>query len=192
MEKESSPCGGCRYCPKAHQNWERFAEVVDYMVPLAGRTPRVQSNQVLEIPGRPTGVPSIGFCTTENLLEEFSKLEEIIREDSSIPVETVAIKVNGGRDVSARSSVTEPEETDVESSSSFGHSKGELASAHQEDMDLKGLREWMEEGTSPQDAQLYLSNPAAKFYWLNKEMFSKDIHGLLYIKDDTFGETHDK
>ena len=28
------PCGGCKYCTKAHKNWSEFAEEVDYAVAL--------------------------------------------------------------------------------------------------------------------------------------------------------------
>jgi len=31
------PCGGCKYCKRAHQQWERFHEEVDYVVPLVIR-----------------------------------------------------------------------------------------------------------------------------------------------------------
>ena len=40
------PCGGCDYCSKRHDKWERFNTEVDYVVPLAVRQISV---------GRPTG-----------------------------------------------------------------------------------------------------------------------------------------
>ena len=34
----SLPCGGCRYCTRAHQQWSRFEEDVDDVVPLSLRS----------------------------------------------------------------------------------------------------------------------------------------------------------
>ena len=34
---EVLPCGGCKYCVRAHSNWERFYNDVDDIVPLAIR-----------------------------------------------------------------------------------------------------------------------------------------------------------
>lgn len=31
------PCGGCKYCQRAHKQWSRFEEVIDDVVPLAVR-----------------------------------------------------------------------------------------------------------------------------------------------------------
>lgn len=34
---EELPCGGCKYCSRAHHQWNTFEEDVDYVVPLAVR-----------------------------------------------------------------------------------------------------------------------------------------------------------
>lgn len=34
---ESLPCGGCKYCRKVEEQWERFTNEVDYVVPLTTR-----------------------------------------------------------------------------------------------------------------------------------------------------------
>jgi hypothetical protein len=39
------PCGGCKYCTKAHLNWSKFVEEVDDVVPL-GKTAEPLSNDV--------------------------------------------------------------------------------------------------------------------------------------------------
>ena len=36
-EVQGLPCGGCAYCHKLHNQWERFQSEVDYVVPLAVR-----------------------------------------------------------------------------------------------------------------------------------------------------------
>ena len=37
------PCGGCRYCSRAQQQWSRFDEDVDYVVPLTVKSAKVKS-----------------------------------------------------------------------------------------------------------------------------------------------------
>ena len=46
-EPETLPCGGCKYCTRAHNQWSRFEEDVDYVVPLAvKRVTESSSNSV--------------------------------------------------------------------------------------------------------------------------------------------------
>ena len=37
LKLEQLPCGGCKYCIKAHQNWGNFVETVDDVVPLVDK-----------------------------------------------------------------------------------------------------------------------------------------------------------
>ena len=38
MDPEKLPCGGCAFCKRAHQQWSRFEEDIDNVVPLAVRS----------------------------------------------------------------------------------------------------------------------------------------------------------
>ena len=42
-ELSTLPCGGCRYCSRAQQQWSRFDEDVDYVVPLTVKPATVKS-----------------------------------------------------------------------------------------------------------------------------------------------------
>ena len=42
-ELSTLPCGGCRYCSRAQQQWSRFDEDVDYVVPLTVKSATVKS-----------------------------------------------------------------------------------------------------------------------------------------------------
>ena len=44
IKVEELPCGGCRYCQRAHQQWARFEEDVDHVVPLAIKGSALVSN----------------------------------------------------------------------------------------------------------------------------------------------------
>ena len=38
IDLESLPCGGCKFCSRAHHQWSRFQEDVDDVVLLAARS----------------------------------------------------------------------------------------------------------------------------------------------------------
>ena len=44
IKVEELPCGGCRYCQREHQQWARFEEDVDDVVPLAIKGSALVSN----------------------------------------------------------------------------------------------------------------------------------------------------
>jgi hypothetical protein len=46
---ESLPCGGCNYCTRACQQWERFSEDVDNVVPLAVKVIIPEPRQIAEV-----------------------------------------------------------------------------------------------------------------------------------------------
>ena len=43
---KSLPCGGCAYCTRAHNQWSRFAEDVDDVIPLA----MINTNTLVDVP----------------------------------------------------------------------------------------------------------------------------------------------
>ena len=63
------PCGGCRYCERAHNNWARFDQEVDDVMPLAYKCARVLRNSV---------------AATTNWFEAFSS-EEIAKAQREDP-----------------------------------------------------------------------------------------------------------
>ena len=50
-EPETLPCGGCKYCTRAHNQWSRFEEDVDYVVPLAVKTVTESSSNSVWLEG---------------------------------------------------------------------------------------------------------------------------------------------
>ena len=62
---EQLPCGGCNYCSRLHQQWQRFNEDVDYVVPLAVRHIQVsQSSENVEADGD-SGITLTGYSAQE-------------------------------------------------------------------------------------------------------------------------------
>lgn len=41
------PCGGCRYCTRAHTNWSKFTEDVDDVVPLGKKVEKTEAHAAL-------------------------------------------------------------------------------------------------------------------------------------------------
>jgi transposase InsO family protein len=62
-----------------------------------------------------------------------------------------------------------------------------LQDAQSQDGDLKFVRDWLVDAREPSEAELFVSSPAAKSYWLNKEQLVL-IEGVLYEDDGMSGE----
>ncbi len=43
------PCGGCTYCSRLHNQWRKFEEEVDYVIPLAARPGRIIQNKIVSV-----------------------------------------------------------------------------------------------------------------------------------------------
>ncbi len=74
-----------------------------------------------------------------------------------------------------------------ETPSSWGFSVDELKEAQEKDNDLELIIEWLRTATQPGEGVLFLSSPATKSYWLNKEQFVL-IEGVLYRNRDDSDE----
>ena len=305
---EELPCGGCRYCARAHENWAAFTDDVDEAVPLASNTlpleahvaaasvssgSQLAGNSIQDSPyelssercddsGKP-GNTSSGpprNCAEEVIFElgeaqieeqqhwsepdqcqeDVQILEEVLAqipwevENPDASSEVVSLNIvttrrqakkaeevarnpeqpptkrnraeeearnpeqppsNGNRaDEEARepgqpptssddghSSTTAraPTDQDTDSSTngnrsstvgslaSWGHSVEELKRAQAEDDSLKVLMDWMRDVEDPDASKLFRASPAAKHYWLNRELFFF-IDEVLYWNDPDSGD----
>ena len=98
------PCGGCKYCTRAHTTWSRFDNEVDDVIPLASKT--VTVNRLVE--------------DTPHWFEQYS-LEDIRK-------------------------------------------------AQEEDPELQMIRQYLDSGIEPNEAELFLQNRATKNYWINRKL----------------------
>ena len=55
----------------------------------------------------------------------------------------------------------------------------EILDVQSQDSDLNIIRNWLTSSTVPSEGELFLSSPAAKSFWLNKEQFVL-LDGVLY------------
>jgi hypothetical protein len=68
--------------------------------------------------------------------------------------------------------------------SSLGFSIQDLNKGQVSDPDLRILNEWLKDGTEPAESALFLSSPAEKYYWINRNMF-RLVDGVIYMGEET-------
>ena len=108
------PCGGCKFCSRAHQQWSRFEDDVDYVVPLTFRP-------------------------------------AVIRQMSQ--------------------TLTWFE----------GYSHEDLIEMQNKDNSINTLKVWILQDKEPTQAEVKLSSPATRSFWINKK-FLKVKNDLLYYQ----------
>ena len=64
-----------------------------------------------------------------------------------------------------------------------GYTWEEIKDYQQADRDLRFILKWLTTKEKPSDSELFLSNPAAKNYWINKELFFLCDDGVLWKKN---------
>ena len=60
-----------------------------------------------------------------------------------------------------------------------GFSPDEIKDSQAKDPDLKFILDWLQNKKTPSESALFLASPAAKSFWINKDMFFLDDHGIL-------------
>jgi len=90
---------------------------------------------------------------------------EVRREGAEFSVEVIGI-------TEVRSETDEP--------SSWGFTLKDLREAQEKDEDLRTILQWLTSGVVPEEGALFLTSPAGKYYWLNKEMLCL-VDGVLYM-----------
>ena len=197
IRPEDLPCGGCKYCVRAHQNWGSFTDDVDEAVPLAkggmhGVSIRCDHGETETIQGKSDYVSSLNSdngktaravyvnpiasdpnsdAGTEAQYESFAHAEIIVR-DGEVHVLTV----------SSENEMSEPVVTCK--ASCWGMSLEDLREAQGKDPDLQFILEWLRSSAIPPEGDLFLASPAAKAYWLDKERFCL-IEEVLYQEQES-------
>ena len=138
------PCGGCKHCTRADQQWSSFHQDVDDAVPLA------RGAETLKWAPWDPGIHSP-------------------EEEEDLPTVVAMLKANRvmvGEDeveVNVCPVVTPDEGT------CWGMNSDQLKTEQNKDTDLEIILTWLRDGATPSEGALFLASPAAKFYWINKE-----------------------
>ncbi|KAL8604519.1 hypothetical protein ACOMHN_015803 [Nucella lapillus] len=201
IKPESLPCGGCGYCRRADQQWGEFAENVDEATNLASKgtaattespqtvgedlaTETQRGNHILVAqiyPVAPLAKTKRGdelrldpsekgdLISNSDPEVEHPVWEEIGQDEDTRP--EIAIGVKDGEPYFLVDQVAPAQEATAETPSCWGFSYSELQAEQEGDPDLRVLRQFTKDKEEPEEGELFLSSPAAKFYWLNRDLF---------------------
>ena len=199
VKPEDLPCGGCTKCTRAHERWSHFAEEVDDVVSLTCR--QVAAESIITDGSSLTDqqIDSVYREIITDLADEERRWpwdpgeegRDYSEEDSCCHLDVVressgSLTVHSSPHIQDKS--TEGEEIEagvnsVQASTSQLVADGpanlldDLREEQQKDINLSFLWEWLVnkkevEATNP----LMAASPAAKYYWINRELFSYDDH----------------
>ncbi|XP_041372627.1 uncharacterized protein LOC121385902 [Gigantopelta aegis] len=174
------PCGGCKYCVRANDNWGSFFDNVDDAVPLATRVD--QLTLVRQVVSAVTESASVVQST------EFQQLltggiEFDLQPQSTGPLCThIDVGVVPNKVLSV--TITEDSSGD---NSFVGYSADQMKEKQREDRGLRQVIQWLETQVVPSEAELFLGDRESKCYWINRDTFHLDERGVLYkrIVDDS-------
>ena len=171
------PCGGCKYCAKAENGWKEFEKLVDDVKELASKEQTLEDENRHPNEGVTLGVRKV--CLPESEIQWEAKTISIRR----LTRKTKGISNRGGPTPPEQlSAAVQPEGSTNQAalhSSVMGDWKGE----QEKDEDLRFLRKWLEDKKEPAEGDLMLANEAAKFYWVNRNMFFI-MDGIIFFKHE--------
>jgi transposase InsO family protein len=154
---EQLPCGGCKYCTKAHKSWRKFHETVDDVVTLSQKVCQINitssewemfrdAGTLTDVTGDPVGPGQA----------------QVVLLDSSSVVRQVTTVTDNNR-VWDLPSDRVKEAQAAESSFEF-------------------LMHWLIDKHEPREGELFIASPSAKYYWVNRDSFTF-IDGLVWRID---------
>jgi hypothetical protein len=165
VELKNLPCRCCKYCQKAHEAWTKFILDVDEAVPLTKRKRiygqqidvstamiRLFGGEVFDIPSQDDNLTS-----GSDVQGDGTQLRIVASEEN---VQITAISEDGGIVFQ-------------------GFTMDDIGQAQWEDPDLRLILNFLKNQIEPEKSELFLSSPGAKSYWINKQMFFLDKHGVL-------------
>lgn len=200
------PCGGCKYCVRAHQSWGSFTEEVGEAVPLTMEGMH-GSNLLCGHVGQGSSIE----CSNGETETVKEGRDNAAGQKSDNGKTVQAVITGSGVPSSHREAEAEPEYEDLVhaeiifrdgdvlvlavgatdanqrltcKASCWGFSLEDLREAQAKDKDLQFILEWLESSVTPPEGDLFIASPAVKSYWLNKERFIL-IEGVLYQEADS-------
>ncbi|CAC5415897.1 unnamed protein product [Mytilus coruscus] len=146
LDPTTLPCHGCKYCLRAHEQWSRFGNDVDDVIPLA----------------------------TKSVIESIRTVSVIAENDKDMSTdqEPPALAEDCHSDPSSNLDDTLPyADGDPCSNWAPEYPSEQLKIFQQEDPDLAPILKWMEEDVEPTQAELRLQSRATRSLWLCRPCF---------------------
>ena len=155
------PCGGCTYCTKVHRNWSAFAQDIDDAVPL---TADQRQPSTVAIDEAYAALATL-FNPTDSMGHTYI---DLIITDDDILIETSV-------QAEPRVKATGRETTFA----GLEYSAEDLIKFQDQDPDLELILYFLRNKEDPSEDTIFRCGPAAKKYWVNREMFFLDEEGIL-------------
>lgn len=171
------PCGGCRYCTRAHTNWSKFTEDVEDVVPLGKTVEKTEAHAALSW--------------------LFSNDKEVYDQELQSAMHFTSLDISFvNPDISIISTCSMDEQqcnrvctaTCTSGFACIAYSPEELKDLQKKDSDLQLILPYLETNEVPGEDVIFISSKAAKKYWVNKEMFFIDADGVLRNNPKNGGE----
>ena len=192
------PCGGCRYCQRAHERWYDFNTEIDDVIPLAQLFHEENPVHVQEVePLSPRIQELFNLGTVEYGSQDSN--------DAGLPVASVVIskgkdglsmdvKVAGGARSVEQVTLAGSQEQgnshaqDGEGFSLSSYNAEDMAKQQQSDHALTHLRNYLESGDFPAEHDLMIASPEEKCYVLERDCFVMDSKGVIWRKAELDGD----
>ena len=174
---ENLPCAadGCMFCPRIHEQWARFEDDVDNVIPLSVRQVSIKHNRhhsliLGDLPGEKA---SQSFIVRQTQIDNETDDEP---DEPGLPEESVLEETSSsGRPVL------------VKDLFSTKYNLQQLREEQLKDSDLRQLIGWKEMQSDPPQSELQLSSRAVKHLWASPSLLELE-NGVLYYR---WVEEHD-
>ena len=183
---ESLPCKGCHFCTRLHEQWRRFEEEVDDVVPLSVRTLKLSDG------GEEGGAKRRLKTVIEELYLPFIKTSHVSDTHQLTVVDTpglVMSELNNDEGVSwdvRQIGCAPPGGSNILPQ----YSSEELRDIQMQDSDLRPLFRWLDAESDPTQAEIHLSSPATRQMWRHRAQL-KLIDGVLFYVWQETSHTRD-
>ncbi|XP_062589436.1 uncharacterized protein LOC134251086 [Saccostrea cucullata] len=182
---EDLPCGGCRYCRRAHERWHEFNTEIDDVIPLS---------QFFDETPVPAESPSAegGNCDSlDPTLRQAivsSSWEDTPLTVSASALPSFQINVSGVSSLDPKIETVSPQVCqltgDTAGISLSSYSSADLAQKQENDEDIVYLRQYLESGVLPTESDLIIRSPEEKCYLLERDCFYLDETGVVWREPD--------
>lgn len=172
---ESLPCKGCHHCTRMHEQWRRFEEEVDDVVPLSMRS--------LTLTGQEDSVKTRLNGVIEELYLPFMESSNVSDIHQLTVFDTSGLVMSErGTDEGVTWDVRQIDYVPSGGANILPqYAPEELRDLQMQDPDLHPLFEWMDAGREPTQAIVHLSSPATRQMWRHRAQLEVIDRVLFYV-----------
>ena len=177
VNPEDLPCKGCKYCARAQQQWSKFEEEVNNVIPLAVRQiviPSCPSLTIRTLSHNPDNVPDDPIPNPDAVPNPLPDPQTLPKSLNDSPDDDDSDDHDDDSDTEADKSIddhndnTDPKQIDNAAKLWVPtYTPWELREFQEGDPSLSFILEWLE--SDPTQYELFLGSPALWYYWLHRD-----------------------